>query len=180
MNRCEKAGAWVISLSVIGVSSWGLSGLNRHLIVAIDKIGEGAPTQAQTSALLNSSTQTVQKMDGLADQLSTVTPLADQVLATTNTGLQQTFQNINRKCGPDGCGTLAEANKTMAKAGDEIVQTQIAEREATPHVIAAMDEIKGAASGLNDDATDLNKILLDNDINRLLSNASNITDNANG
>src|SRR6185437_8955498 len=99
MNRWEKAGAWAVSLSVIGLSTWGLSGLNKHLIAAIDKIGDGAPTKTQTSDLLGSATQTVQKMDSLTGQLSSVAPLADKVLTTTDSGLQQTFQNVNRKCG---------------------------------------------------------------------------------
>lgn len=57
---------------------------------------------------------------------------------------------LTRSCG-DGkpCGTLAEVSKGIVKIGDAIVTTQLAERKATPHVIAAMDEFGTAAKHLS-------------------------------
>jgi ABC-type transporter Mla subunit MlaD len=53
---------------------------------------------------------------------------------------------------------LAQANKTQVKIGDAIVQTQLAERSTTPHIIAAMDNLNQTAQSLTktaDAATEL-------------------------
>jgi hypothetical protein len=57
---------------------------------------------------------------------------------------------LDRPCGSGHpCGTLAEVSKGMVKIGDAIVTTQLAERKATPHVIAAMDKFGDAADHLS-------------------------------
>ena len=69
------------------------------------------------------------------------------------------LDHINRPCkgasGPDACGTLAQINKTAIDAGDAIVTTQLQERAATPHVIAAMDTFRDAAVHLSGTADSL-------------------------
>jgi len=57
---------------------------------------------------------------------------------------------LDRPCGSGKpCGTFAEVSKGIVKIGDAVVTTQLAERKATPHVIAAMDEFNSAAKHLS-------------------------------
>ena len=69
------------------------------------------------------------------------------------------LDHLNRPCkgasGPDACGTLAQINKTVITAGDAIVRTQLIERAAQPHIIAAMDEFGQTAKHLSSTADSL-------------------------
>jgi hypothetical protein len=69
------------------------------------------------------------------------------------------LDHLNRPCkgpsGPDACGTLAQINKTAIDAGDAIVRTQLIERAAQPHIIAAMDEFGQTAKHLSSTADSL-------------------------
>lgn len=63
---------------------------------------------------------------------------------------------LDRPCGSGHpCGTLAEVSKTIVHASDAIVTTQLAERKATPHVIAAMDEFGAAGRNLSKTAQNI-------------------------
>lgn len=78
--------------------------------------------------------------------------------ADVATGMSQSLSIVNRPCGANPCGLLAQTNKTVVKIGDAIVQTQLTERNATPHVIAAMDNLNQTAHSLSktsDAATEL-------------------------
>jgi ABC-type transporter Mla subunit MlaD len=69
------------------------------------------------------------------------------------------LDHVNRPCkgasGPDACGTLAQINKTAIDAGDAIVRTQLIERTAQPHIVAAMDEFGQTAKHLSSTADSL-------------------------
>ena len=69
------------------------------------------------------------------------------------------LDHLNRPCkgasGLDACGTLAQINKTVITAGDAIVRTQLIERAAQPHIIAAMDEFGQTAKHLSSTADSL-------------------------
>lgn len=69
------------------------------------------------------------------------------------------LDHLNRPCkgtaGPDACGTLAQINKTVITAGDAIVTTQLVERAAEPHIVAAMDEFSQTAKHLSGTADSL-------------------------
>ena len=53
------------------------------------------------------------------------------------------------------CGTLAEISTSVVKAGDAVVQTQLVERTAQPHIISAMDEFGQTAKHLSSTADSL-------------------------
>ena len=117
-----------LATALLGLSVWGCCGITRHLIVTVDKWGDAAPAPGAIN----------------------------QVAAHINL----TLDNVNRPCkgpaGPDACGTLAQFNKTLIKAGDAIVSTQELEKTVPPHVIDAMDSIQKAGlslSGTADSAT---------------------------
>jgi len=113
-----------IVLASLGLAAWGLSGLTQHIIVAFDHWGNAAP--------------------------------APGAIESVAVDVKRTLENVNRPCrgaaGPDACGTLAEANKTMVKIGDAIVTTQFQERAVQPHIIEAMDEFGATARHLNSTA----------------------------
>ena len=72
------------------------------------------------------------------------------------TDLNKITSEITKPCqgpaGPEACGTLQTINKTVIKAGDAIVTTQIQERTAAPHIIAAMDTLNDSSSKLGGSA----------------------------
>ena len=70
-------------------------------------------------------------------------------------GLKETFDNLNRPCAPGPCGFLPNGTKTEVKIGDAIVQTQLIERAAQPHIISAMDEFGQTAKHLSSTADSL-------------------------
>lgn len=76
-------------------------------------------------------------------------------LGTSLDKLNTALDTVNRPCAPGPCGTLANADKTIIKVGDAIVTTQLQERAATPHVIAAMDTFRDAAIHLSGTADSL-------------------------
>jgi hypothetical protein len=95
----------------------------------------------------------------LSGSVAWLTLRADKFLAdadATSVAAGETVQSaksvldaIGRPCGgANPCGLIAQANKTIVKVGDAVVQTQLTERKATPHVIAAMDELDGTAKAL--------------------------------
>jgi hypothetical protein len=56
--------------------------------------------------------------------------------------LKPTLDAINRPCGGgQPCGTLATLNKTIVKAGDAVVTTQLVERSSAIQVKATMDAL---------------------------------------
>lgn len=64
--------------------------------------------------------------------------------------LEPTLDAINRPCGGgQSCGTLATLNKTIVKAGDAVVSTQLAERATVPHVLATMEALATIAPHAN-------------------------------
>jgi hypothetical protein len=64
--------------------------------------------------------------------------------------LHATNDNLNRSCGGGRpCGTLATLNKTITKAGDSVVTTQLAERATVPHVLAFADSLRDAGDALS-------------------------------
>lgn len=98
--------------------------------------------------------------DGLAPQASLLvqrwTPgkgKPDALIDALYNFLHATNDNLNRPCGGGKpCGTLATLNKTVTKAGDSLVTTQLAERATVPHVIAAMDTLNDSAGRLGGSA----------------------------
>jgi hypothetical protein len=79
--------------------------------------------------------------------------------APTYGKIDAVLDHLNRPCkgasGPDACGTLAQINKTAIDAGDAIVRTQLIERTAQPHIVAAMDEFGQTAKHLSSTADSL-------------------------
>ncbi len=91
-----------------------------------------------------------------------LTAQSSAVLTHLDSYLNQTFDNINRDCGTGKpCGLISNINKTVVKAGDAIVQTQIVEKKITetiaPHVTTAMDNIGSAGKDLGNSAKSLGK-----------------------
>ena len=82
---------------------------------------------------------------------ASIEPLQD----AASKGIADTFDNLNRPCAPGPCGLLPNATKVETKVGDAIVTTQLQERAATPHVIAAMDTFNTAAQKLGTTADSL-------------------------
>ena len=97
-----------------------------------------------------------------------ITLRIDNLLGNLNTDIvnlsalvqsaHDTLDAVNRPCGAgELCGLLAQANKTIVKVGDAVVTTQIQERKAAPHAIAAMDSLGSAAEKLGKSADSLSK-----------------------
>lgn len=64
----------------------------------------------------------------------------------------RTSSNLNRPCkgkaGPDACGVLAQLNKTVIKAGDAVVTTQVEERNAVEATVSASKAMSRAATSI--------------------------------
>ena len=91
-----------------------------------------------------------------------LTTEASSVIANLDYNIRNTFDNINRDCGTGKpCGLVANTNKTIIKAGDAVVQTQIEEKKVTdqvaPHAVAAMDKLGNSATDLGNTAKSLGK-----------------------
>lgn len=102
---------------------YGGSGLSRVGYTALEKWGNSAPGPTKS----------------LVDKASTI-----------EDGVQTAINTVNLPCkGDQPCrGTLGIVNKTIVKAGDAVVQTQLVERAIIPHTVDAMDAFKGAANKL--------------------------------
>jgi uncharacterized protein YoxC len=105
----------------------------------IAKADNALPTAEQTSNTTQALVAAVNKIGAAGD--------------TAGQAISDTSEQINRKCagpdGPDACGTLATFSKATVKAGDAIVKTQLEEAAVTPHILAAVDSIKGDADDVN-------------------------------
>lgn len=91
--------------------------------------------------------------------------LDSQISATIfrlDADINTTFDLVNRDCGSGKpCGLIPNINKTVIKAGDAVVQTQIEEKKVAdsiaPHTIAAMDKLGSSADNLGSTAKSLGK-----------------------
>lgn len=178
--------ALLLSL-VTGLSIWGFIGLNRHLIAAIDRYAAAAPSAGKLDALATRAADALPakgKINQLADS-------ASGTLRTAQQQIQRTSDNLNRPCkGPGGasaCGTLAQVNKTVVKAGDAIVTTQRAELKALPHITAAMDAFRDAAFSIDDAGTSasdafesFNELLESKDLTAAIAHANAMTASGDG
>ncbi len=195
MHQWRPITVMALICAAVLASAYGLAGLTHHIIVAVDKWGDAAPTAQEKAQALNDATDvkaaavksvatvssaTTNALNEIAGAASASLKQYGAVAPVAQQAIQDTAANINRPCrgvaGPDACGTLAEANKTMVRAGDAIATTQLVERDSIPHVVDAMDALKGAAMGLNGDADSLNDILRDAAIKRGIANVASMTD----
>lgn len=183
--------AFAVFAAIISLSVWGCCGLTKHAIVAFDKWGDAAPAKGQASALVAKAADAVpskadeQQITGqLVQAVSSALDKYAALAPALRKAVQDTAANLNRPCrgaaGPDACGTLAEANKVMAKAGDEIVTTQIQERAAVPHFVAAMDSFTNAGLGMKQNSEDLSALLKSQAIQRSLDNFASMTESGSG
>lgn len=126
MIRATQVVLLILLIAVLGVVLF----VGYDLHEAIVKI------TPQASLLLQRWTPSKGKPDALIDA-------AYNFIHATN-------DNVNRPCGGGKpCGTLAALDKTVTKAGDSVVTTQLAERATIPHVLAAMDQFKDSAARLS-------------------------------
>lgn len=168
MRQWRPVTICVVLLALIGLSVWGLCGLTREASIAIQKWGNAAPTMADKSDVKNMVSTAVAKVaDAATKAIAGISGAAADALkkygvtASAATGaIKTTSATLNRPCqgkaGPDACGTLAQVNKTLVKVGDEITTTQLEQRAAIPHVIAAMDTLNSASGHIGDVAKTLN------------------------
>jgi hypothetical protein len=176
----------VALLAALGFAAWGASGLTKHVIVAVDKWGDAAPAKGATDNLV---AKAAAALPDKADELAVANRVANPLIETirqygdlapaARQAITDTAANINRPCrgaaGPDACGTLAEVNKTMVRAGDAIVTTQLVERASVPHVVDAMDSFRNAGLGLKQNSDDLSALLKNQAIERSMTNVASMT-----
>ena len=98
------------STLLAGLSVWGMAGLNHHLIVAIDRMGD---TTAGLNATLASVNATVTSLNPAITNLGTLEGKLGKTLDTVNAPCH-VFNN-GLIMGEDGkaCGTLADVNQTL-------------------------------------------------------------------
>jgi hypothetical protein len=111
-----------------------------------------------------------------AGKLTALVGSANNLLTVTASGIQQTTKNINRPCGEDGCGTLAQVDKTLVRVGDELTATQLEQRNVFPHVTAAMDSLKSTADGATSAAQAVAGVASDTHLKAILAHADGMSD----
>jgi hypothetical protein len=131
-----------------------------------------APKPGSIDALTQRATEAIPSAQSTKQLIAS----AAGVLDAASGAVYTTANNLNRPCkgaaGPDACGTLAQANKTMVRISDEITETQVQQRGVLPHVTAAMDAFGDAAHGLNQDSADLHAVLASNQLNAAIAGLS--------
>jgi hypothetical protein len=148
---------------------------------------EAAPSKGSLDKLTSTATAALPTHDEVAKVLTN----AGQTVGAAGKAITDTATNLNRPCkgvaGADACGTLAQINKTVIKAGDAIVTTQDEEKNILPHTTSAMDALKDAAgklAGTADQATEtldtMNSQLKDAAINQTFQNFASVTGSAAG
>lgn len=170
LRRWLEAGALVVLAFVVSVTVWrvgrSVDGAAKEAIVAEGKLETALDKMPPLEKSLTDTSAAVR------NQVNTLGASGTAAVNAAAAGTRETFASLNRKCkgpgGPDACGTLAEANKVMARVGDEMVTTQLVERGATPHVTAAMDAFKAAADGMKTDSDSLNKMLVNEATSRMV------------
>jgi hypothetical protein len=111
-----------------------------------------------------------------AGKLTALVEHADKLLTVTSNGIQQTTANINRPCAQDGCGTLAQVDKTLVRVGDELTTTQLEQRNVFPHITAAMDSLKGTADGATGATQAVAGLASDPHLKAILAHADGMSD----
>jgi hypothetical protein len=111
-----------------------------------------------------------------AGKLSAVADNANKLLAATTVGVQTTTTSINRPCSADGCGAIAQVNKTLVKIGDEVVTTQLEQRKVFPHVTDAMDSFKATADGATKAADAVAEVAADPHLKAILLHGDGMSD----
>lgn len=159
ISHLAITGAALAFLMFFAIASWILwqnRGLRIEPLITAWK--EAAPARGNVDALLTKAETDLpppSKIQGLLTAATDTLGAAKDTATATQRAVSATSANLNRPCagnaGPDACGTLAQWNKTVIKAGDAIVTTQDEEKdEVIPHTLAAMDALAAAGGGVND------------------------------
>ena len=109
-------------------------------------------------------------------QLTAVAASANQLLTATTAGVQLTATNINRPCGDTGCGTLSQVAKTLVRVSDELVATQVEQRQVFPHVTQAMDNLGDSAHGIAQASDAVTALAADPHLAQILTHADGMSD----
>ena len=128
MNTPAKIAIAVGAVALTAITVWGACGLTRHVIIAVDRWGDAAPDLKPTLANFN------------------------RPCGIRNVKSSANYSTFYSEGSLMPCGTLAEISTSVVKAGDAVVQTQLVERTAQPHIISAMDEFGQTAKHLSSTA----------------------------
>ena len=179
MNRCLKNALGIAAIVAIIAIAAAICYLCRALV--LDVAGIPALTAAYQRAApkpgaIDSVVSNLNAALPAAGKLTAVADSANKLLAATTAGVQTTTTSINRPCSADGCGTIAQVNKTLVKIGDEVVTTQLEQRKVFPHVTAAMDSFKNTADGATKAADAVAEVAADPHLKAILLHSDGMSD----
>ena len=179
MSKFIKNALGIAAIVAVIAIAAAICYLCRALV--IDVAGIPALTAAYQHAAphpgaIDSTLSTVNAALPAAGKLSAVADSASKLLAATTAGVQTTTTNINRPCSADGCGAIAQVNKTLVKIGDEVVTTQLEQRKIFPHVTDAMDSLKGTSDGANKAADAVAAVAADPHLKAILLHSDGMSD----
>jgi hypothetical protein len=172
------------ALGIAGiVAVLSVAGAFDYLCYSIVRATAGVPalTDAYTAAApkpgaIDSAIAHVDAALPAPGKLTQLVSSANSLVAITASGVQATAKDINRPCGPAGCGTLAQINKTLVKVGDELVTTQLEQRKVFPHVTQAMDNLGDSAAGITQASNAVTTLADNQHLAQILTHADGMSD----
>ena len=182
MNQWRPTSICVVLAVLIGLSVWGLSGLTKHAIVALDRWGDAAPDNAKVDALLSQGLSATANADRAAQNLADATgdwsDASKQQARDVRAMLAATGRTLDGVT-EDAAALKSELNAlhqtTDAATGLTVALTGGA--QTADRTIAAAQPLLASYTTAGDS---LNRILTSRKMYETLDNIDAMTINANG
>ncbi len=159
-----------VATALCGLAVWGCCGLTRHIIVAVDHLGDAGAGIAQTAAKLNGRHGTIAMMDedaGAAKSLIIHADLAarheQQQLTTWDARGAELFANLDNGV-TDLRTTIRAATGTADAASATLAEGQ--------HTLRAFQPLLGSSDAA---VADIDALLRDEAIHRTLTHVESMT-----
>lgn len=156
----ERLPIYAVLLAALGLCGWGLSGLTRHAIIALDKWGNAAQGISETTAKLNGKYGTIAETDKLLMALKSTTVHADMVIAHEDRQLKsydKVSQDILRdvdELARRGSETLAASTQAAQEATETIKTANRTIEAAQPLLEASTHTVNGVDLRIRDPKLD--------------------------
>jgi hypothetical protein len=170
MNKGERMAVWAITLVVLALAVWGGCGITKHLIMAIDKWGDTAPSINAVAKTANQTLAIVNRPCGGGHPCGTLAEVDESVRRMTDIATEVQVQV--KQSGKLIDTTTKDLNEVANKVGDEVDAIKVTTQATTTlltttnDVVAKLDNkqtgIQPLLENANGAVTDVRAFMLAN------------------